>query len=98
MIKRKSSKAPNVYKLVISDRDSIYDYSYFCSIGKALQYLEVWSENTIDEAYEIVMTKKGLCDEKILNNWGTLIDKGSIDIIESKISYDVKLYKINIKN
>lgn len=93
-INRKESKKSNIYKVVIFDRHHS-DIAYLTSLIKVEKYIEEWAKNVFTkEIYEIIMSRLNIQDDE--KKWGILIDEGAINLIDSNISFDIKVYRLKI--
>jgi len=93
-MKRISSKKSNIYKIIISD-SKIFDIAYTTSVIKIERYVEEWAESIFTkENYQIIMSRLNIQDDE--KTWGTLIDTGTLHIIDSDVFFDVKIYRLNV--
>lgn len=93
-MERLTSKKSNIYKIVISDT-RIFDIAYVSSIIKIERYIQDWAESVFkDENYEIIMSRLKIQDEQ--KTWGTLIDSGTLNLLDIDTSFDIKIYRLHI--
>jgi hypothetical protein len=93
-MERLTSKKSNIYKIVISDT-RIFDIAYVSYIIKIERYIQDWAESVFkDENYEIIMSRLKIQDEQ--KTWGTLIDSGTLNLLDIDTSFDIKIYRLHI--
>lgn len=94
-VNRTESKKSNVYKIEIKTGHRKGSELYVSSLIKVDRYIEEWAEENLpDVVYEIQMSRLKIVDDQM--SYGTLVDHGYIILIDSDISFEIKIYRLHI--